>query len=163
MSPMIRNQAKLAGAALAAAVALTASGKEALAQSGHFLENTVACADIGTQLSCTGSVAGLGGTTFTITVTAPGTASVECINPGGNRAPGQDTEIDAAGTSGPFPTPRNGRSEFTVTTAAPTVTGAEACPNASWTAMVVDVDFGDATLTLFEDSNVSDTFTVPAP
>ena len=84
-----------------------------------------------------------------------------CINPGGNRAPGQDTTFTATGTSGPFPTPRNGRSQFTVTTDTPSVSGAEACPNASWTAVVVDVTFGDATLTLFEDSNVSDTFTVP--
>jgi hypothetical protein len=30
-----------------------------------------------------------------------------------------------------------------------------------WTATVVDVAFGDATLTLLEDSNVSDTITVP--
>jgi hypothetical protein len=33
---------------------------------------------------CTGKVAGLGGTTFEITIVAPGIASVECTNPGGN-------------------------------------------------------------------------------
>jgi hypothetical protein len=31
-----------------------------------------------------------------------------------------------------------------------------------WTATVVDVEFGDATLTLSEDGVVSDTITVPA-
>jgi hypothetical protein len=88
---------------------------------------------------------------------------VVCINPGGNRAPGQDTDVDVAGTTGPLATPRNGNFEFSITTDAPTVTGEEACPNASWTAVVVDVTFGDATLMLFEDGVAipSDTFTVP--
>ena len=36
------------------------------------------------------------------------------------------------------------------------------CPNAGWTATVVDVDFtSDATLTLTEDGVVSDTLVVP--
>jgi hypothetical protein len=35
------------------------------------------------------------------------------------------------------------------------------CPNPMWTATVTDVTFGPATLTLLEDSNVSDTITVP--
>jgi hypothetical protein len=39
--------------------------------------NEPICTDIGTQVRCSGKVAGLGGTTFTITITAQGTASVE--------------------------------------------------------------------------------------
>ena len=78
----------------------------ALAQSGHFLDRTVQCTDIGTQLSCDAKVAGLGGTTFEISVdAADAIASVECTNPGGNVAPGQDTEVDVAGSSGLLPTP----------------------------------------------------------
>lgn len=161
MSPTIRNQAKLAGVALAAAVAITAPVEVAFAQSGHFLDRTVACADIGTQVNCTGKVAGLGGTTFEITIQAEGTAEVVCINPGGNRAPGQDTDVTVAGTTGPLATPRNGQYQFSITTDAPMVTGAEACPNASWTAVVVDVMFDEATLTLSEDGVPSDTITVP--
>jgi hypothetical protein len=161
MSPTIRNQAKLAGIALAAAVALTAPVDIAFAQSGHFIDRTVVCADTGTQVACTGKVAGLGGTTFTITVEASGTAMVECTNPGGNVAPGQDTDVDVAGTSGPLATPRNGQFEFMLSTTAPSVPNTPTCPNASWTATVVDVEFGDATLTLFENGNISDTITVP--
>jgi hypothetical protein len=78
-----------------------------LAQSGHFV-GTPTCKDIGTQVQCSGKVAGLGGTTFEITVQAAGTATVECINPAGNRAPGQDTAVTVAGTTEPLPTPRNG-------------------------------------------------------
>jgi hypothetical protein len=145
------------------AVALITAGV-ALAQSGHFITggaNEPTCTDIGTQVLCTGKVAGLGGTTFEITVEAPGIASVECENPGGNIAPGQDTAVTAAGSSGPLPTPRNGRYEFSIMTDPPTVPNFPTCPNPGWIAHVVDVTFGDATLSLFEDGVLSDQITVP--
>jgi hypothetical protein len=129
------------------------------AQAGHFV-GTPTCTDIGTQVQCTGKVAGLGGTTFTITVSAPGTASVTCTNPAGNVAPGQSFSTTVSGTSGPFATPRNGQARFTVTSDTPSAP-AGSCPNPKWTATVTDVEFGDATITLFEDGNVSDTITVP--
>lgn len=144
---------------LATFTVLVLSASAAQAQSGHFV-GTPTCTDIGTQVECMGKVAGLGGTTFEITVTASGTASVECANPAGNVAPGQDFDFDAAGSSGPLATPRNGQFRFTVTTVAP-VAPAGSCPNAKWTATVVDVEFGDATLTLSEGGMTSDTITVP--
>jgi hypothetical protein len=105
-------------------------------------------------------VAGLGGTTFQIKVDAEGTASVECANPAGNVAPGQSFDFDAAGSTGPQPTPRNGSFRFNLSTDAPDAP-AGSCPNPQWTATVVDVEFGDATITLSEDSTDSDTITVP--
>jgi hypothetical protein len=108
------------------------------------------------------TVAPAAGTTFEITVTASGIASVECTNPGGNVAPGQDTAVDVAESSGPLPTPRNGQFVFTgLQTEAPTVPNFPTCPNPQWTANVVDVTFGDATLSLFEDGVLSDQITVP--
>jgi hypothetical protein len=139
-----------------AALSLAAT---ASAQSGHFV-GTPTCTDIGTQVRCTGKVAGLGGTTFTITVSAQGTASVTCTNPGGNVAPGQSFTTTTTGTSGPFATPRNGQARFTVTSNAPSAP-AGSCPNAMWTGTVTDVEFTTATVTLLEDSTVSDTITVP--
>ena len=136
----------------------------ALAQAGHFIESGAGapqCTDIGTQVRCTGKVAGLGGTTFEITIAAQGIASVVCINPAGHRAPGQDTAVTVAGSTGPLPTPRNGQFVFTVTTDPPTVPNFPTCPNPQWIAHVVDVTFGDATLSLFEDGVLSDTITVP--
>jgi hypothetical protein len=129
------------------------------AQAGHFV-GTPTCTDEGTTVECSGKVAGLGGTTFEITVTAPGTASVECTNPGGNVAPGQSFATTVAGTSGPLATPRNGQFRFTVESDTPSAPPGS-CPNEMWTAEVVDVEFGDATLTLTEDGVVSDTITVP--
>jgi hypothetical protein len=166
MSPTIRNQVKLAGIALVAAVALTMSADVAFAQSGHFNDRTWTCTDIGTQVECSGKVSGLGGTTFQVTLTASGIGSVECTNPGGNVAPGQDTAIAAEGDSGQIPTPRNGNFTFdganAITTVAPVVPNTPTCPNAGWTATVVDVMFtSDATLTLTEDGVVSDTLVVP--
>jgi hypothetical protein len=156
---MKRSIARLLIATVAALSLLTTFGSAAFAQSGHFV-GTPVCTDEGTTAECTGKVAGLGGTTFTILVSAPGTATVECTNPAGNVAPGQTFDTTATGQSGPFPTPRNGQARFTVETDTPSAP-AGSCPNPQWTAKVVDVEFGDATITLLEDGNVSDTITVP--
>lgn len=137
----------------------------AFATSGHFITgggNATVCTDIGLQVSCTGKVAGLGGTTFEITIAAPGIASVECTNPGGNVAPGQDTAVDVAGTTGPQPTPRNGQFIFTVTTDTPEpLPPTPTCPNDQWTPNIVDVTFTTATLSLFEDDVLVDRIVVP--
>lgn len=133
----------------------------ALAQSGHFV-GTPTCTDIGTQVRCVGKVAGLGGTTFEITVEAEGLATVECTNPGGNVAPGQDTEVTVAGTTEPLPTPRNGQFRFRIDSDDPEpLPPTPTCPNNQWTPNIVDVEFGDATITLLEGGVVSDTVTVP--
>jgi hypothetical protein len=156
---MKRSIARLLIASVAAVTLLTTFGGAAFAQAGHFV-GTPTCTDQGTTAQCTGKVAGLGGTTFTINVSAPGTATVECTNPAGNVAPGQTFTTTAAGTTGPVPTPRNGQFRFSVTTATPEAP-AGSCPNPQWTAEVIDVEFGDATITLLENGNVSDTITVP--
>jgi hypothetical protein len=111
---------------------------------------------------CTGKVAGLGGTTFQITVEAEGIATVECTNPAGNVAPGQDTAVTVEGGTGPQPTPRNGQYRFSFTSADPEpLPPTPTCPNARWTANIVDVTFTTATLTLFEGAVESDSITVP--
>ena len=136
----------------------------ASAQSGHFVGD-VTCEDIGTQLECSGKVAGLGGTTFEIRVAVTAaTADVVCTNPGGNVAPGQQFDFPAVGSGGPEPTPRNGQSKFTVKTAAPSAPPGS-CPNTQWTATVSDVHFSGqtATVTLIEDTTVSDTVEVQIP
>jgi hypothetical protein len=141
--------------------ALLALPSVAAAQSGHFVQ-TQTCSDIGTQVQCSGKVAGLGGTTFEISVVAQGTATVVCINPGGNRAPGQDTSVTVSGSSGPLPTPRNGQFRYTVTSVAPgPLPATPTCPNDQWTPVITDVSFTTATITLTEDGVVSDQVTVP--
>ena len=99
-------------------------------------------------------------TTFEITVEAEGTAEVECTNPGGNVAPGQDTAVTVAGTTTPQPTPRNGSVPVPSDDPEP-LPATPTCPNNQWTPNIVDVTFTTATLTLLEDGAVSDTVTVP--
>ena len=152
--------------ALAAVIALFGlTAAPAYAQSGHFIEgggNAPECTDEGTTVECTGKVAGLGGTTFEITIEADGIASVECTNPGGNVAPGQDTAVTVAGTTGPQPTPRNGAFVFTIETDEPApLPPTPTCPNNQWTPDIVDVTFTTATLTLFEDGVQTDQVIVP--
>ncbi|HEU0214712.1 MAG TPA: hypothetical protein VFR13_11545 [Jiangellaceae bacterium] len=153
----------IAFAAVIALFGLTAA--PAYAQSGHFIESGAgapACSDEGTTVACDGKVAGLGGTTFEITIEADGIASVECTNPGDNVAPGQDTAVTVAGTTGPQPTPRNGSVRFTIETDDPEpLPPTPTCPNNQWTPDIVDVTFTTATLTLFEDGVQVDQVIVP--
>jgi hypothetical protein len=143
-------------ASVSALVLALALPGAASAQSGHFVGSPT-CSDIGTQLQCTGKVAGLGGTTFQITLDAQGTAKVECYNPAGQHAPGHDAQVDVSGTTGPLSTPRNGQYRFTITTDTPSQLPAKVCPNKKWTPVVTDVVFSDpATLSLYEDSTLVD-------
>lgn len=155
----------IAVTALGTLVGLAFGAAPAYAQSGHFVTgggNAPECTDEGTTVECTGKVAGLGGTTFEITIEAEGIASVECTNPGENVAPGQDTAVTVAGTTEPQPTPRNGQFVFTVATDDPEpLPPTPTCPNVQWTPNIVDVAFTEATLTLLEDGVVSDVVTVP--
>jgi hypothetical protein len=152
--------------ALAGVIALFGlTAAPAYAQSGHFIESGAGapeCTDEGTTVLCDGKVAGLGGTTFEITIEADGIASVECINPAGHRAPGQDTAVTVEGGTGPLPTPRNGQFVFTIETDDPEpLPPTPTCPNNQWTPDIVDVAFTTATLTLFEDGVQSDQVIVP--
>ena len=105
--------------------------------------------------------AGLGGTTFEITVAAEGIATVECTNPGTlPRARTQPSTYRA-------PAARSRRhgtaaSDSTSKGADPNpLPATPTCPNNQWTPTITDVTFGDATITLLEDGAVSDTITVP--
>jgi len=146
-------------------MALALAAVPALAQSGHFVTgggNAPSCRDAGTTVLCTTKVAGLGGTTFEVQIDAVGIASVECENPGGNVAPGQDTTVETSGTTGTLPTPRNGAATVSVSTLEPApLPATPTCPNAMWTPTITDVTFTEATLTLLEDGVISDQITVP--
>jgi hypothetical protein len=138
-----------------------AFAQPAEAQSGHFNDRSIRCSESGDTITCTGKVAGLGGETFEILLSANGTAEIECTNPGGNVAPGQDADITAEGSSGPLLTPQNGNYNFSVFTLDPADPQPGepnfTCPNNSWTANIVSVDFTSCTLELYEDGNLSDT------
>jgi hypothetical protein len=109
----------------------------------HFLRGPT-FRDLGTQLRVTGTIAGLGNEDIDVVVDAEGIATVQCRNPGGNVAPGQDTEVDVSGTANDIQV-KNGRATFTVITAEPTV-GSEACPNRQWVTAAARTSVNQLTL-----------------
>ena len=131
-----------------ALMALALAAVPAIAANPHFI-GTPTGTDIGTQLRVSGKVAGLGSDPVNVVVNATGTATVQCENPAGNIAPGQDTTVNASGQSGPI-TPRNGQITFTTLTLTPTVPDVPTCPNAKWDAQVTDVTFTSATVSVFD-------------
>jgi hypothetical protein len=122
-------------------------GASVLAQSVHFVKGPT-IRDLGTTLGITGKLAGLGEGDVTIVVNASGVADVECTNPGGNVAPGQDTAVSASG-SVTLPSPKNGNLVFSLATIEPSIPSS-ACPNSQWTADAIDVAFSGGTLTVFQ-------------
>jgi hypothetical protein len=108
--------------------------------------------DNGTTLTATGSVAGLGNEDVTVTLDATGTAKIIGINPAGKRAPGQSKVVNVSGET-TITDDKNGRVDFSVTTIEP-VAPADALPNPKWTAIITDVAFSSATVTVEQGGEV---------
>ncbi len=151
--------------ALALSAVLTASvlAGTAFAANPHFVRGPVAT-DQGTTLNVRGSIAGLGGADgdALVRVIAQGTILVDCVNPGGNVAPGQRTETTLAGGETVTPS-KSGRVNFSVTTAQPPAPDpAVVCPNQKWSARVTDVEFTHYTVTVTQRGTTYDLGTFPA-
>jgi hypothetical protein len=110
--------------------------------------------DNGTSLTLSGKIAGLGNEDVTIVARATARATVICKNPAGHTVPGQNkpnltvsrTETISADEI------KNGNVTFSLTTAKPPrLTAKQAgCPNNSWTAVITDLEFIRATVTVFQ-------------
>ena len=133
------------GSAIIGAVILAAT---LAAANVHFVRGFTTT-DVGVSLVLSGKLAGLGQGDVTIIVEAAGVASIECTNPGGNVAPGQNTSISASG-SVTLPAAKNGTLTFSVATLAPSVPNTPTCPNNAWEADVIDVAFSGGTITVIQ-------------
>src|SRR5688500_11926147 len=94
--------------------------------------------DNGTTMTVTGGIAGLGNNQLAIiSITGTAQTSTSCSNAGGNVAPGQ-SRTETIMFSGKFMSDKNGRVNFSVSSAVPK---SGLCPDGNWTAQVTDVVF----------------------
>src|SRR5919198_2147040 len=106
----------------------------AFAQSPHFIGTPTCTKSVTTGLTCSGKAAGLGnGPTAAFLTASSVSATYECVNKGGNVAPGQP--VVEQNVQGPTQniTPRNGQISFSPTIPPPpTPSSSTTCPNGNW-------------------------------
>lgn len=141
--------------ALVVVVALGAGASTALADSPHFKKGgTPTCRDTGTQLVCTGTLAGLGNGDLVLDLSSDAQASYACGNPGKNskQAPGVNkVPFTASGsTTIQGSDIKNGTTTFSVTAPGSPPTPpdpATICPNGNWTTVTLtNIDFSNVVL-----------------
>jgi hypothetical protein len=149
MSPAIRNQAKLAGVALAAGFALTAFGAgDAWAANTQFNKGPF---NDGVERDGTddvsGKITGLGNEDVRIVADASAAVLEVCINRGGNHpeAANKESTIADVEASATFPSPKNGNLNFTLTLEPPD-TGLT-CPG-NQVLRVACAEYADKTVTV---------------
>src|SRR6266705_3692648 len=139
---------RFAIAALLAMLMLVLSVSAAFAQSPHFIGTPSCTKSLSTGLTCSGKAAGLGNGPTTAFLTADSvSATYECVNKGGNVAPGQP--IVTQNVTGPkqMITPHNGQITFSPTIPPPTPpSAATECPNGNWKVRLTSLTYSDVVL-----------------
>lgn len=120
----------------------------ALAQSPHFIGSPTCTKSSTGVLTCSGKAAGLGnGPTAAFLTAASVSATYECVNKGGNVAPGQPVvEQNVQGPTQSI-TPHNGQISFSPSlNPPPTPSAATTCPNGNWTVRRTSLTYTDVVL-----------------
>jgi hypothetical protein len=134
---------RFAAVFVAGFLALTLGSQIAFAQSAHFVGDFTISKSLSAGLSVSGKAAGLGdGPTNAFLTAASVSARYECVNHGGNVAPGQPVvEQNVTGPVKPI-TPHNGQITFTVTIPPPsTPSSATECPSGKWTVRLTSLTY----------------------
>jgi hypothetical protein len=129
---------------------------QAFAQSPHFI-GTPSCTKSTTSgLTCSGKAAGLGNEPANVFLTADSvTATYECVNKGGNVAPGQP--VVTQNVTGPTETitPHNGQITFSATLPVPTPpSAATECPNGNWRVRLTSLTYTNVVLHIEQPAGV---------
>jgi hypothetical protein len=129
--------------AVLALLLMSLQASAALAQSPHFVGTPTCTKSTSTGLTCSGKAAGLGnGPTAAFLTASSVTANYECVNHGGNVAPGQPAVTQ--NVTGPTQTitPHNGQITFSPTIPPPTPpSAATECPSANWTVRLTSLTY----------------------
>ncbi len=150
-----------------AAVTILVTSSAAVAGSVHFKKPSPTFSKDATTFAVTASginLSGLGNGDIKIDISATGSATALCQNPGGSsKVPGQNpVGVNVSGTVFlPGNAIKNGSVlGITATTAGvPTPTTSEAgCPNSSWSVVGMTVSYTSVTLTISQDGNGNDAF-----
>jgi hypothetical protein len=144
----MRNPLRLSIVVAAFAFAGLTFTQASFAESPHFIGTPTCTKSTTTGLTCSGKAAGLGnGPTAAFLTASSVTATYECVNKGGNVAPGQP--VVTQDVTGPTQTitPRNGQITFSPTIPPPTPpSAATECPNGNWKVRLTSLTYTDVVL-----------------
>jgi hypothetical protein len=129
--------------------AIAAISTVAVAQSPHFIGTPTCTKNSSTGvLTCSGKAAGLGnGPTEAFLTASSITATYECVNKGGNVAPGQPVVLQNVTGPAQTITPHNGQITFSPSLNPPaTPSAATECPNGNWTVRRTSLTYNDVVL-----------------
>ena len=120
----------------------------AFAESPHFIGTPTCTKSLTAGLTCSGKAAGLGNGPTAAFLTADSvSATYECVNKGGNVAPGQP--IVLSNVTGPTQTiaPRNGQITFSPNLPPPPTPSARTeCPNGNWSVRLTSLTYTNVVL-----------------
>jgi hypothetical protein len=143
-------------AVLSAALSALIFASVAVAQSPHFIGTPSCTKSVTTGLTCSGKAAGLGNEPANVFLTADSvTATYECVNKGGNVAPGQP--VVTQNVTGPTETiaPHNGQITFSATLPVPTPpSAATECPNGNWRVRLTSLTYTNVVLHIEQPAGV---------
>ena len=129
-------------------LAFVLSAQIAQAQSAHFIGTPTCTKSLTAGLTCSGKAAGLGNEPSAAFLTADTeSATFECVNHGGNVAPGQPVVL--SNVTGPVQTitPHNGQITFSATLPPPPTPSAKTeCPNGNWTVRITSLSYTNVVL-----------------
>jgi hypothetical protein len=139
---------RFAIAVLLAMLMLVLAVSAAFAQSPHFIGTPSCTKSLSSGLTCSGKAAGLGNAPSAAFLTADSeTATYECVNHGGNIAPGQPIVIKNVTGPAQTITPHNGQITFSPTIPPPTPPSAKTeCPNGNWTVQITSLSYTNVVL-----------------
>jgi hypothetical protein len=145
----VRTKARLL-IGLATLVGVGVLAGTALAESPHFIGTPTCTKSLSTGLTCKGKAAGLGnGPTAAFLTASSVSATYECVNHGGNVAPGQPVVLQ--NVTGPTQTitPHNGQITFSPNIPPPpTPSAKDECPNGNWKVQITSLTYSDVVLHL---------------